>query len=203
MTQTIAVLVQEFWSSPRHRGHARPESGRPVRCHPRRPRQSSVDHGDQSGGQPAGRRSSARSACDAANWSSCPTASQHTDTTALAHVLLPAAGWGEKDGTVTNSERRISRQRAFLPAPGEAQAGLVDHLPSRTPPGLTRRPSPSNRRTKSSRSTLRLSGAADSGSARLRHRRSRSSLSSDDYDDCSSRFSGPFPLRTIREPHGC
>jgi assimilatory nitrate reductase catalytic subunit len=46
---------------------------------------------------------------------------QHTDTTALAHVLLPAAGWGEKDGTVTNSERRISRQRAFLPAPGEAK----------------------------------------------------------------------------------
>ena len=38
-----------------------------------------------------------------------------------AHVLLPAAGWGEKDGTVTNSERRISRQRPFLPAPGEAK----------------------------------------------------------------------------------
>ena len=46
---------------------------------------------------------------------------QHTDTTALAHVLLPAAGWGEKDGTVTNSDRRISRQRAFLPLPGEAK----------------------------------------------------------------------------------
>jgi len=43
-----------------------------------------------------------------------------TDTTALAHVLLPSAAWGEKDGTVTNSERRMSRQRAFLPAPGEA-----------------------------------------------------------------------------------
>ncbi len=38
-----------------------------------------------------------------------------------AHILLPAAAWGEKDGTVTNSERRISRQRAFLPPPGEAQ----------------------------------------------------------------------------------
>ena len=33
-----------------------------------------------------------------------------------AHVLLPAQAWGEKSGTVTNSERRISRQRAFLPA---------------------------------------------------------------------------------------
>ncbi|HEX8166328.1 MAG TPA: molybdopterin-dependent oxidoreductase [Beijerinckiaceae bacterium] len=38
-----------------------------------------------------------------------------------AHVLLPAAAWGEKDGTVTNSERRVSRQRAFLPLPGEAR----------------------------------------------------------------------------------
>ncbi|QRM55831.1 nitrate reductase [Sinorhizobium sp. BG8] len=45
-----------------------------------------------------------------------------TDTTRLAHVLLPSLGWGEKDGTVTNSERRISRQRGFLPAPGEARA---------------------------------------------------------------------------------
>ena len=40
---------------------------------------------------------------------------------ASLHVLLPAAAWGEKDGTVTNSERRISRQRKFLPLPGEAR----------------------------------------------------------------------------------
>ncbi|MEL7216398.1 MAG: molybdopterin-dependent oxidoreductase, partial [Pseudomonadota bacterium] len=46
---------------------------------------------------------------------------QETDTTRLADVLLPATGWGEKNGTVTNSERRISRQRPFLPAPGEAK----------------------------------------------------------------------------------
>ena len=44
-----------------------------------------------------------------------------TDTTAYAHVLLPAAAWGEKSGTVTNSERRISRQRAFLAPPGDAR----------------------------------------------------------------------------------
>jgi assimilatory nitrate reductase catalytic subunit len=43
-----------------------------------------------------------------------------TDTTALADVLLASAAWGEKEGTVTNSERRVSRQRAFLPLPGEA-----------------------------------------------------------------------------------
>ncbi|MCW3781691.1 nitrate reductase [Defluviimonas salinarum] len=44
-----------------------------------------------------------------------------TDTARLADVLLPAAGWGEKDGTVTNSDRTISRQRRFLPAPGLAR----------------------------------------------------------------------------------
>jgi assimilatory nitrate reductase catalytic subunit len=44
-----------------------------------------------------------------------------TETTRLAHVRLPAAGWGERDGTVTNSERCISRQRSFLPAYGEAR----------------------------------------------------------------------------------
>jgi len=37
------------------------------------------------------------------------------------HVLLPAQAWGEKSGTVTNSERRISRQRAFLSPPGETR----------------------------------------------------------------------------------
>jgi assimilatory nitrate reductase catalytic subunit len=46
---------------------------------------------------------------------------RHTDTTAHADVLLPATAWGEKSGTVTNSERRVSRQRAFLPAPGETK----------------------------------------------------------------------------------
>jgi assimilatory nitrate reductase catalytic subunit len=44
-----------------------------------------------------------------------------TDTTNLARIVLPAAGWSEKDGTVTNSERRISRQRGFRAAPGEAR----------------------------------------------------------------------------------
>ncbi len=44
-----------------------------------------------------------------------------TDTSIHAHVKLPAAAWGEKEGTVTNSERRISRQRAFLSPPGEVR----------------------------------------------------------------------------------
>ncbi|MDD1827495.1 nitrate reductase [Photobacterium sp. ZSDE20] len=44
-----------------------------------------------------------------------------TETTRLANVVLPAQGWSEKSGTVTNSERRISRQRRVLPSPGEAK----------------------------------------------------------------------------------
>jgi assimilatory nitrate reductase catalytic subunit len=44
-----------------------------------------------------------------------------TDTTCFADMVLPAAAWGEKDGTVTNSERCISRQRSFRAPPGEAR----------------------------------------------------------------------------------
>jgi assimilatory nitrate reductase catalytic subunit len=44
-----------------------------------------------------------------------------TETAAHADLLLPAATWGEKEGTVTNSERRISRVRAAVPAPGQAR----------------------------------------------------------------------------------
>ena len=46
---------------------------------------------------------------------------QDTDTVKLAHIRLPATGWAEKDGTVTNSERRLSRQRAFVPPAGLAR----------------------------------------------------------------------------------
>jgi assimilatory nitrate reductase catalytic subunit len=46
---------------------------------------------------------------------------RHTATAAFADLLLPAAAWGEKEGTVTNSERRISRVRSAVPAPGEAR----------------------------------------------------------------------------------
>lgn len=44
-----------------------------------------------------------------------------TDTVDFAHIKLPASTWGEKSGTVTNSERRISRQRIFLDSPAEAK----------------------------------------------------------------------------------
>ncbi|MEL6893254.1 MAG: molybdopterin oxidoreductase family protein, partial [Actinomycetota bacterium] len=44
-----------------------------------------------------------------------------TPTTELADIVLPAATWGEKDGTYTNSERRVSRARAAVPPPGRAE----------------------------------------------------------------------------------
>lgn len=56
--------------------------------------------------------------CDFVAVSDCV---RQSDTAAFADVLLPALAWGEKEGMVTNSERRISRQAPFLPAPGEAK----------------------------------------------------------------------------------
>lgn len=46
---------------------------------------------------------------------------ERVDTLAYADIVLPATGWSEKDGTVTNSERRISRQAALVPAPSAAR----------------------------------------------------------------------------------
>jgi assimilatory nitrate reductase catalytic subunit len=43
-----------------------------------------------------------------------------TDTAKLAHLVLPAAGWGEKEGTFINSERRISVIKRIRRAPGQA-----------------------------------------------------------------------------------
>jgi assimilatory nitrate reductase catalytic subunit len=113
-------LVQEFWRSPRMA---------------QRPGLKAVDlfeamHAGRvkaiwiAGTNPvvslpnADRARAALSRCDLVVVSDCVA---ETDTTALAHVLLPAAAWGEKEGTVTNSERCISRQRIVLPPPGAAK----------------------------------------------------------------------------------
>ncbi len=64
-----------------------------------------------------------------------------TATAAYADLLLPASTWGEKSGTVTNSERRISRVRAAVPAPGEARddwriaAAVAHRVEARLRPG--------------------------------------------------------------------
>jgi ferredoxin-nitrate reductase len=45
-----------------------------------------------------------------------------TETTAYAHLLLPASQWGEKTGTMTNSERVVTLSQAFRPPVGQAKA---------------------------------------------------------------------------------
>ena len=103
-----------------HRDAAGPQGGRSVRRGARRQGQGAVDPRHQPGREHAARRARvahALAACPFVVVSDC----WPTDTTRFADVVLPAAGWGEKDGTVTNSERCISRQRAFRPPPGEAR----------------------------------------------------------------------------------
>ncbi|HEY9464891.1 MAG TPA: nitrate reductase [Vicinamibacterales bacterium] len=45
-----------------------------------------------------------------------------TPTTEYAHLMLPAAGWGEKEGTYTNSERRVNKVNRAVAPPGEARS---------------------------------------------------------------------------------
>lgn len=66
----------------------------------------------------ADRVRAALAACELVVVSDCMA---HTDTLDMAHIKLPATGWSEKDGTVTNSERRVSRQRALVKPAGEAR----------------------------------------------------------------------------------
>ncbi len=47
-----------------------------------------------------------------------------TETCAYADVILPASGWAEKDGTVTNTDRRVQLGRAAVPMPGEARQDI-------------------------------------------------------------------------------
>ncbi len=87
-----------------------------------------------------------------------------------AHVLLPAQAWGEKSGTVTNSERRISRQRAFLSVAGRGAARLVDHRRGRKTARLWRGVQLHVGRRHFSR-TRRALGVRERRQPRFRHRR--------------------------------
>ena len=62
-----------------------------------------------------------RAALKACELSIVSEAVRASDTVDVCRIRLPALAWAEKNGTVTNSERGISRQRPFLPAPGEAR----------------------------------------------------------------------------------
>ncbi len=96
-----------------------------------------------------------------------------TATCDYADLLLPATTWGEKDGTVTNSERRISRVRPAVPAPGRGAPRLVGRARTsragskRVPAGAQhlRRCSPtpdtSRRRSRSGTSTARATRGRD------------------------------------------
>lgn len=64
---------------------------------------------------------SVRAALEKAEFVVVQEAYANTDTVAYADVLLPASTWGEKTGTVTNSERRITRVRPAVLPPGEAR----------------------------------------------------------------------------------
>ena len=62
-----------------------------------------------------------RKALERAEFVVVQEAFRDAETCDYADVLLPAASWAEKEGTVTNSERRISRVRAAVAPPGEAR----------------------------------------------------------------------------------
>lgn len=62
-----------------------------------------------------------RAAIEACPFTVVSDITARTDTARLADVILPATAWAEKDGTVTNSDRTISRQRSVLPAPDGAR----------------------------------------------------------------------------------
>jgi assimilatory nitrate reductase catalytic subunit len=68
---------------------------------------------------------------------------RNTETARFADLLLPAASWGEKEGTVTNSERRISHVRKAVAAPGEARpdwsitVDFAQRLQARLRPGAS------------------------------------------------------------------
>ena len=72
----------------------------------------------------------------------------NTDTCQYADVLLPASTWGEKEGTVTNSERRITRVNPAVPPPAEAKHDwqiMVDFA-QRLEKRLAKLPSPASGR---------------------------------------------------------
>lgn len=62
-----------------------------------------------------------RAALSAAEFVVLQEAYANTDTAAFADLMLPATTWGEKEGTVTNSERRITHIAPAIGAPGEAR----------------------------------------------------------------------------------
>ncbi len=92
--------------------------GRPdVRGHRARRDQGAVGDAHQPCGEPPARRRHARGDAQAGAVRRLRGAGRDRHHGRRRPCAAAGTAWGEKDGTVTNSERRISRQRAFLPAP--------------------------------------------------------------------------------------
>ena len=113
--------VAALWGVRRCAGAAGQDRGGDVRGRGRRADQGAVDRLHQPGAVDARPGDGAARACSAPSSWWCRRPSPTPPPCAYADLLLPATSWGEKDGTVTNSERRISRVRAAVPAPGEAR----------------------------------------------------------------------------------
>ena len=122
-----SIASRRFWKAPRIATREGLKAVRAVRGDRARRDQGAVGDGDQSGGRRCRAPTPVREALRELDLFVVSENVAPNDTVdAGAHVLLPAAAWGEKDGTVTNSERRISRQRAVPAAAGRGAARLVD-----------------------------------------------------------------------------
>jgi assimilatory nitrate reductase catalytic subunit len=113
--------VARLWGVPEVPAEARPDRGGTVRGRASR-RDQGLWIACTNPAQSLPDRTRVHEALAAAPSSSCRKPAAAHRHRAYADLLLPAAGWGEKEGTVTNSERRISRVRAAVPPPGEARA---------------------------------------------------------------------------------
>ena len=112
-----------------------------------------------------------RAALERCEYAIVSEAIRASDTVDACRIRLPALAWAEKNGTVTNSERVISRQRPFLPAPGEARQDWWIVEPGRAAPGL-RRGLRLDERGRHLPRARRALGLRERRHARLRHRRS-------------------------------
>ncbi len=192
-----ADRVRRFWNAPAHPARPRPEGGRHVRGGGRRPDQGDLDHVHQPGRQHAPRRAASAPRCAA-----CPFVVVSdiwpTDTTRLAHVVLPAAGWGERSGTVTNSERRISRQRAFRDPPGEARPDWWALAQVGQRMGWRRGVRLAQPRPPMFREHAALTAFENDGTRLLDLGGARGALAMTRYDDARRRCSGQLP--SVRRP---
>ena len=114
-------IVSPDFGMPRTLHGGRAESRSDVRRDRARRDQGALGHGDQSGGIHASGARGSRPLAKLDLFVISDNVISNDTIDAGAKILLPASAWGEKDGTVTNSERRISRQRPFLKVPGEAK----------------------------------------------------------------------------------